>query len=85
MNILNAGTKTLNGLSYATLVFKDLLPSSEVFGFLEQTSGAAWNWFSISVRFPDLVIGPTWSANAAIPLTYHPVPDIARGIGLASA
>jgi hypothetical protein len=58
VNILNAGTKTLNGLSSVALVFKDLPPSSEVFGFLEQTSGAVWNWFSISVRFPDLVIGP---------------------------
>ena len=58
VTILNAGTKTLNGLSGVALVFKDLPPSSEVFGFLEQTSGAVWNWFSISVRFPDLVIGP---------------------------
>jgi hypothetical protein len=58
VNILNAGTKTLNGLSSVALVFKDLPPSSEVFGFLEQASGAVWNWFSISVRFPDLVIGP---------------------------
>jgi hypothetical protein len=56
VNILNNGTKTLNGLSRVALVFKDLPPSSEVFGFLEQTSGAVWNWFSISVRFPDLVI-----------------------------
>jgi hypothetical protein len=58
VNILNAGTKTLNGLSGVALVFKDLPPSSEVFGFMEQTSGAVWNWFSISVRFPDLVIAP---------------------------
>jgi hypothetical protein len=58
VTILNAGTKTLNGLSGATLIFKDLPPSSEVFGFLEQTSGAVWNWFSISVRFPDIVIAP---------------------------
>jgi hypothetical protein len=58
VTILNAGTKTLNGLSGATLVFKDLPPSSEVYGFLEQTSGTVWNWFSISVRFPDLVIAP---------------------------
>jgi hypothetical protein len=52
VNILNAGTKTLNGLSGVALVFKDLPPSSEVFGFLEQTSGAVWNWFSISVASP---------------------------------
>ncbi len=58
VNILNAGTKTLNGLTSVALVFKNLAPSAEVFGFLEQTSGTQWNWFSISVRFPDLVIGP---------------------------
>ena len=58
VTVLNAGTKSLSGLSGVALVFKDLPPSSEGFGFLEQTSGAVWNWFSISVRFPDLVIGP---------------------------
>lgn len=58
VNIQNAGTKTLNGLTSVALVFKDLSPSEEVFGFLEQTSGTQWNWFSISVRFPDIVISP---------------------------
>ena len=58
VNVLNAGTKTLNGLTRVALVFKDLPPWAEVFGFLEQTSGTNWNWFSTSVRFPDLVIGP---------------------------
>jgi hypothetical protein len=58
VNIQNAGTKTLNGLTSVALIFKDLSPSAEVFGFLEQTSGTTWNWFSISVRFPDLVISP---------------------------
>ncbi len=57
-NILNAGTKTLNGLTSVALVFPDLPPASEVFGFLEQKSGTQWNWFSTSVRFPDLVISP---------------------------
>jgi hypothetical protein len=58
VNVLNTGTKTLSGLSSVMLVFKDLPPSAEVFGFLEQSSGGVWNWFSIAVRFPDLVIGP---------------------------
>lgn len=57
-NIQNAGTKTLNGLTSVALVFKDLPPAAEVFGFLEQQSGTQWNWFSISVRFPDLVFSP---------------------------
>lgn len=56
--ILNAGTKTLNGLARVSLVFKDLPPSSEGFGFLEQTAGGVWNWFSLRVRFPDPVIAP---------------------------
>lgn len=58
LSILNAGTKTLNGPSKVSLIFKDLAPSEEVFGFLKQTSGAVWNWFSIRVRFPDPVISP---------------------------
>ncbi len=56
--ILNAGTKTLNGLTKVALVFPDLPPASEIFGFLEQRSGTQWNWFSTSVRFPDLVNSP---------------------------
>jgi hypothetical protein len=58
VSISNAGTKTLNGLTSVALVFNNLSPSAEVFGFLEQTSGAQWNWFSISVRFPDPVLSP---------------------------
>ena len=56
LNILNAGPKTLNGRATVALVFKDLAASAEVFGFVEQTSGTRWNWFSISVRLPDIVL-----------------------------
>jgi len=54
--ILNGGTKVLNGQSRVSLIFKDLPPSTESFGLLQQTSGGVWHWFSIQVRFPDLVI-----------------------------
>ncbi|TMA11898.1 MAG: hypothetical protein E6J89_06370 [Deltaproteobacteria bacterium] len=56
VNILNKGTKVLNGPTRVSLVFKDLPPSQETFGFLEQSAGGRWNWFSIQVRFPDLVL-----------------------------
>jgi hypothetical protein len=54
--ILNGGTKVLNGQTRVSLVFPNLSPSQQVFGFLEQTAGGAWNWFSTQVRFPDIVI-----------------------------
>jgi hypothetical protein len=56
VNVLNNGTKVLNGQTKVSLVFPNLSPSQQVFGFLEQTAGGAWNWFSTQVRFPDIVI-----------------------------
>jgi len=52
----NGGTKVLNGSQVVTLVFPNLSPTQQVFGFLEQTAGVAWNWFSTSVSFPPIVI-----------------------------
>jgi hypothetical protein len=54
--VLNGGTKVLNGQTRVSLVFQNLAPAQQVFGFLEQTAGGAWNWFSAQVRFPDIVI-----------------------------
>ncbi len=56
VTISNGGTKVLNGQAKVSLVFPNLAPSQQVFGFLEQTAGGAWNWFSTQVRFPDIVI-----------------------------
>lgn len=56
VTILNGGTKVLNGQTKVSLVFPNLPASQQVFGFLEQTAGGAWNWFSAQVRFPDIVI-----------------------------
>jgi hypothetical protein len=53
---LNAGTKVLNGPTRVALIFQNLAPSQQVFGFLEQKAGGAWNWLSTQVRFPDIVI-----------------------------
>lgn len=54
--VLNGGTKVLNGQTRVSLVFQNVPASQQTFGFLEQTAGGAWNWFSTQVRFPDIVI-----------------------------
>ena len=54
--VLNAGTKVLNGQARVSLVFQNVPASQQTFGFLEQTAGGAWNWFSTQVRFPHIVI-----------------------------
>jgi hypothetical protein len=54
--VLNKGAKVLNGRVKVSLVLQNVPPSQETFGFLEQTAGVSWNWFSTQVRFPDLLI-----------------------------
>lgn len=54
--VQNAGTKVLNGPSRVSLVFKNVLPSDQNFGLLEQTAGGVWHCFSVQLRLPDLVI-----------------------------
>ena len=54
--VLNTGPKVLNGQTKVSLILKNVPASQQTFGFLEQTAGGAWNWFSTQVRFPDLVI-----------------------------
>ena len=44
--VLNDGTKVLNGQTRVSLVFQNVPASQQIFGFLEQTAGGAWNWFS---------------------------------------
>jgi hypothetical protein len=55
-NVQNAGAKVLNGPAKVSLIFKNVLPTDQNFGFLEQTAGGVWHWFSVQLRFPDLVI-----------------------------
>jgi hypothetical protein len=52
-----AGSKVLSGQRIVTLIFKNVPPSQQVFGFLEQTAGGQWSWFTTRVSFPPLVIG----------------------------
>ena len=54
--ISNPGTRVLSGRTTVTLVFKDVAPAQELYGYIEQQSGTAWTWFSTQVTFPPLVI-----------------------------
>jgi hypothetical protein len=56
--VLNAGTKVLNGLTSVTLVMQNVPPSQQTYGFLEQTAGGSWTWYSTLVRFPPVVFEP---------------------------
>ena len=54
--LANNGTKTLNGKTAVTLQFSNVPPGQQVFGFLEQSAGVAWNFFTARVRFPFPVL-----------------------------
>lgn len=54
--VVNGGTKVLNGQTKVSLIFPSLAPTEQVFGFLEQTAGEFWHWFSVQVRFPPPVL-----------------------------
>jgi len=52
----NTGTKHLNGLTTVALIMRNVPPIQQTNGFLQQSAGVAWNFFSAKVRFPDIVI-----------------------------
>ena len=52
------GPVVLSGPTTVRLRLPNVSPSQQVFGFLEQTAGGRWNWFSTQIRFPPLVIAP---------------------------
>jgi hypothetical protein len=52
----NAGARTVNGLTTISLTFTGVPAATQLFGFIEQTAGGRWNWFSTEVRFPALVL-----------------------------
>lgn len=54
----NAGARTVNGLTTISLTFTGVPPATHLFGFIEQTAGGQWNWFSTDVRHPSLVLQP---------------------------
>src|SRR5688572_16304754 len=46
--ITNAGPVSVNGRVVITLAFQNVPPTEQIFGFIEQTAGERWNWFSAS-------------------------------------
>lgn len=54
--LANAGVRTLNGLTTVSLIMKGVPPATHTSGFLQQTSGVAWNFLSVKLKFPDIVI-----------------------------
>jgi hypothetical protein len=46
----------LNGPAKVSLIFPNLAPTQQVFGFMQQTAGSAWSWFATEVRFPPILI-----------------------------
>ena len=54
--ISNNGTKVLNGSNWVSLIMKNVPPAQQVYGYLEQTAGGAWDWISVKVAYPPLVI-----------------------------
>jgi hypothetical protein len=55
--VTGTGPKTVNGQQFVTLLVKNLPPAYELYAFLEQTGGGAWNWYSTRVTYPPLLIG----------------------------
>src|SRR5262249_44199044 len=54
--LVNGGTRVVNGQVNISLVFKNVPASQQIFGFITQTGGGRWSWFSVQARFPPLVI-----------------------------
>ncbi|QMW05624.1 hypothetical protein [Spirosoma foliorum] len=52
----NAGTKVLNGKQAVALTFSNVPPSQQIYGYLEQTAGSSWNYYSTTIRFPLPVV-----------------------------
>ena len=54
--LASAGTKVLSGKCTVTLGFNNVPPLQPTYGFLEQTAGAPWNFFSVGTRYPFPVV-----------------------------
>jgi hypothetical protein len=54
--ISNAGSRTLSGQTTVSLIFKNVQPADQIYGYVEQKTGGSWNWFSTRVTPPPLVI-----------------------------
>jgi hypothetical protein len=54
--LANPGTVHLEGSRRITLVFNNVPPTAQIFGFIQQESGDPWEWFSVSASFPPPVL-----------------------------
>ena len=52
----NTGTKVFNGTVTVSIGFHNVPPAQQTHGFLEQTGGAPWNFFSVRARYPFPVL-----------------------------
>jgi hypothetical protein len=55
-SVTGTGSRVLSGQVSVSLVFHNVPASQVMYGYVEQTAGAQWNWFSTRVSFPPLVI-----------------------------
>jgi hypothetical protein len=55
--VTGTGARTLNGQQFVTLIVKNLPAAYELYAYVEQTGGGAWNWFSTRVTYPPLLVG----------------------------
>jgi hypothetical protein len=54
--VANSGSRTLNGQTTVSLVLRNVPPSAQVWGAITQTAGGQWNWYTVQVRYPALVV-----------------------------
>lgn len=54
--VSNGGSVTVSGQRKISLVLQNVPPNAQTWGAITQTAGGQWNWYSVQVRFPWLVI-----------------------------
>ena len=55
-DVPNSGTHVFNGSWTVQLILRNLQPTQQTYGVLEQISGAPWKWYSSAIKFPDIVV-----------------------------
>lgn len=54
--VSGTGSKSVNGRVGISVVFSNLSPGQPVYAYIEQTSGATWNWYATRISYPPLVV-----------------------------
>lgn len=55
-SLSNAGLKVLSGKTTVSLVFQNVPPAQSIFGYVEQTAGGQWSFYSVRARFPYPIV-----------------------------